>query len=344
MTRYTRSKGSKSSNERLPNEATPWYIMKQQLEYSTEKEQVPQAKPKSAKQLLEEKDLYYPDKLRNVRADWAEFENSTSKTIKNSKVEKKLKSQNKKNTEEDIVDNIKVKDEISPPFSQNKHANENKFKRKNDNVSTNSNSNEPEEKKQKIKEKKTLEHETEKINNTLKKKRNPKNTELQSNQYVDKSNDTEVKDSSKHQPEDTRDNEIKLENNLKNESDEGIKKKDVFTKRQKRNQKRLHEKNKDANNTLLDSGEVDQNNEYANNNRKFNNRFDNNIPRKYQKKTAKIRDNKEHFRRKPDYGSYKVTINGMDVEIVKYDGFPVIKKDAERLIDLRKQMVLKGNE
>lgn len=32
MTRFARSKGSKSSNERIPEQATPWEIMRKQLD------------------------------------------------------------------------------------------------------------------------------------------------------------------------------------------------------------------------------------------------------------------------------------------------------------------------
>ncbi|XP_044005698.1 uncharacterized protein LOC122850627 [Aphidius gifuensis] len=61
-----------------------------------------------------------------------------------------------------------------------------------------------------------------------------------------------------------------------------------------------------------------------------------------KKKLSKPRDDLEHKRRKPCPPSEKVTINGFEVEIVHYDGFPVKKEDADRLKELRSQMILKG--
>lgn len=61
-----------------------------------------------------------------------------------------------------------------------------------------------------------------------------------------------------------------------------------------------------------------------------------------KRKAPKIRDDKEHKRRKPGPSSTKCIINGMELEIVMFEGFPVKKEDAERLKDLRQQMVMKG--
>ena len=83
MTRFARAKGSKSSNERVPDEATPWHIMKQQLEDHTAMKSSPPVKTKSAKQLLSEtNDLYYCDTTGNVNNDWAEFPETENRQLK----------------------------------------------------------------------------------------------------------------------------------------------------------------------------------------------------------------------------------------------------------------------
>lgn len=94
MTRFARAKGSKSSNERVPDEATPWHVMKLQLEESAGRDEV--KKTKNAKQLLAEKDTpFYSQSLGNVKNDWAEFDEvkqpKGSKDGKKDKVKKSNK-------------------------------------------------------------------------------------------------------------------------------------------------------------------------------------------------------------------------------------------------------------
>ncbi|XP_011505903.1 PREDICTED: probable serine/threonine-protein kinase cdc7 [Ceratosolen solmsi marchali] len=332
MTRYARSKGSKSSNERLPNEPTPWYVMKQQLESIAEKEEVPQQKTKSAKQLLEGKeDIYSPKYLANIKTNWAQFENSPSQknTSKGSKIEKRLQIQNKKiqtltksRTEKTIVNDVKNQDKKSLEYSENKSTRLKKLKRKNDN----SNYNASVEKEPKNVLETTM---NEEIDVKLKKRQKTKNesADSESNEYINKNDDTKVQNSSKYKLEMAKNwRLLELAKNFTNESKEYI----------QSNAETIFDDN--------DNNNKDENNRNnarnSNKNRKFNNKFDN-IPKKFQKKTDRIKDDK-HFRRKSDYGSMKITINGMDVEIVKYDGFPIIKQDAKRLIELRKTMILKG--
>ncbi|KAF7269022.1 hypothetical protein GWI33_017904 [Rhynchophorus ferrugineus] len=59
-----------------------------------------------------------------------------------------------------------------------------------------------------------------------------------------------------------------------------------------------------------------------------------------EKRKVKNRDGKDHKRRKP--ASETVLINGKSVEIGFVDGFPVKKEDADRLKQLRREMITKG--
>lgn len=75
MTRFARAKGSKASNERVPEEATPWSEMKQQLlEKNTETEE-----NKKRKKLLDQRQVNYKafleEKEQNEsnESKWAEF-------------------------------------------------------------------------------------------------------------------------------------------------------------------------------------------------------------------------------------------------------------------------------
>ncbi|KAF7402882.1 hypothetical protein HZH66_005149 [Vespula vulgaris] len=262
MTRYTRAKGSKASNERLPNDATPWHVMKQQL---TENE-ITEKKVKTAKELLSEKQESTNDTAVNT---WASFDDK--------KYDEKVT--------QDIVSN-------------------------------------------KIKKKKH-------INSENKSKIQIENNVNLDTKVIDNENNT----SQSHQ---------------------------VLSKRQKRNMKKqnknLHdstittstnEEKSKINNTNFPNAKYNDTNypsrfnkNYTNGNNYFNSKFNHYNGKMFKpnnkRKAPKIRDDKEHKRRKPDYGPIKMTLNGVEVEIVKYDGFPVKKEDAERLKNLRKKMVMQG--
>ncbi|XP_014610040.1 PREDICTED: zinc finger CCHC domain-containing protein 9-like isoform X2 [Polistes canadensis] len=239
MTRYTRAKGAKASNERLPNDATPWHIMKQQL---TENETT-EKKVKTAKELLSEKQ----ETDNTATISWANFDDDKSN----------------KNVNQDTIPKKKEK---------KKH-----------------------------------------INNENKSETQVKDNDNSDKKVIDNENNS----SQSHQ---------------------------VLSKRQKRNMKRQNKSLSDSTTTTSTNKE-----ESKNNNTDFHDskRSNTNYPQRMSKpvkkrKPPKIRDDLEHKRRKPDCGAIKMMFNGVEVEIVKYDGFPVKKEDAERLKELRQKMVMQG--
>lgn len=53
--------------------------------------------------------------------------------------------------------------------------------------------------------------------------------------------------------------------------------------------------------------------------------------------------NGEPVRRKPvNDNSFQLIINGKEIELVRFDGYPIMKKDAERLQELKTSMIKKG--
>jgi len=102
MTRFARAKGSKASNERLPNEATPWHVMKQQLEEI--KSNVPLEKKKSAKELLKDQEDTFNNSTNKNTQEWAEFEDNRSR-IKAKKAKNNSKSNKNliKNSENEVA-------------------------------------------------------------------------------------------------------------------------------------------------------------------------------------------------------------------------------------------------
>ncbi|CAK9831513.1 Zinc finger CCHC domain-containing protein 9 [Anthophora retusa] len=338
MTRYARAMGSKASNERAPNEATPWHEMKQQLIENLSKQQEPSRKTKSAKELLEEK------QVESIHNDWAEFENN-SKVKNNSKTDKANKKKKEQFNTEQANQNI----------SSNEHENNIEGKSKS---SLKRHINDVDNTVTKIKNKKHK-----KDRNISEDIGNSKDNEHQDNKTVNESDTYKRKNKhSASQIEENKDNTLGSVSESQNE-------KYTLSKRQKRNMKKKHKNfNENVSNASEHNNNVNiQNSENnggsdeskGNNevtkifNKSFANKSSNfrNIPNKFgmkkldtQKKQRKpkIRDDGEHKRRKPDLGPLKMTINGVEVEIVKFDGFPVKKEDADRLSDLKQKMIMKG--
>ncbi|KAJ8894567.1 hypothetical protein PR048_007230 [Dryococelus australis] len=85
MTRFARARGSKASNEKVPQEATPWRDMKRQLQESQVKQESSSALAKlSVRQLLQ-------DDTADSKTEWALFEDKRSKRANTQVLKKKMK-------------------------------------------------------------------------------------------------------------------------------------------------------------------------------------------------------------------------------------------------------------
>ncbi|XP_011860811.1 PREDICTED: uncharacterized protein LOC105557972 [Vollenhovia emeryi] len=254
MTRFARAKGSKASNERLPNEATPWHVMKQQLEES--KSKVPLEKKKSAKELLKEREDPLNSGTKNTQ-EWAEFEDNRPKT--NVKKHKDPKSNG------DLVK--KSKNKVASVGDNNV------------------------EKLQATGNVKTTDRKKSKFSNEKK-------------QAIDNLNSTS------HEKESGKPGVPQDSSHV------------VLSKRQKRNQKRKLEMSNDGSKRFKRDAPVKSGNAIT--------------------REERIKKKGEYKRRKPNTGVTKIIINGVEVEIVMYDGFPVKKEDADRLAELKRKMIMKG--
>ncbi|XP_063973513.1 uncharacterized protein LOC135160659 [Diachasmimorpha longicaudata] len=416
MTRFARAKGSKASNERLPDEPTPWHMMKQQLECSMAFQQSsPSQRTKSAKELLKEQEEPFYCNGGAVVHDWAEFPekkvkslisnqskdshgNFTSKNISNRPLELNLehlkhgqtqvhsennvssskKSKKRKSiteyTPQDPTDNFDVREQHSFPWKESTDQNTIFTLNPQNSSKIKSKINAHQTKKQKINE--------ENILITLKKSEMRPNLEKGSSQIS--SADYHF-DNCQAPPKNV---------NLTPREEGTLQALPVkLSKRQKRNRKNKLTKSEEQSSVLVVKNEDKsascvfntESNEWSNeiklgnttmaiNSPEENNKFLEDSDRQQnelQKKTEgqsssmradfiksrkkldkqkvvkkqklpKIRDDKEHKRRKPTSGPTKIIINGLEIEIVMYDGFPVKKEDAERLMELRREMVMKG--
>lgn len=61
-----------------------------------------------------------------------------------------------------------------------------------------------------------------------------------------------------------------------------------------------------------------------------------------KKKEKKLIDGQPVRRKEVNERSFQLIINGKDVELVRFDGFPIMRKDADRLEDLKRNMLSKG--
>lgn len=61
-----------------------------------------------------------------------------------------------------------------------------------------------------------------------------------------------------------------------------------------------------------------------------------------QVKKKKNRNQKPTRRKDVNDRSFQLIVNGKEVELIRFDGFPIMKKDAERLTELKNNMIKKG--
>lgn len=384
MTRFARATGSKASNERMPNDATPWHVMKQQLAQNSSKQQEHPGQNKSVKELLQDSGT---DNTQHINTNWAEFEETSTKKAKDSvpkQTKKKLKASLKSekvslnaadiNQNEKDVSNVKAEkklpskrniDEVNNFTAEVKVKKFKRDKNRFNNVSSSQN----EKGDHSVDEVKVKGDGTDAECVKLKKKR--KKDKHNNGGFVE----TSIKDSDGLQSEKAEGNSLATK---QGES--------AVSKRQKRNMKKRKNtsgsmddttesdnhkifgkrRNTDANSNDNSINVQDNQTNRANGRREnshdataFNKQFankSNNIrgfpnkfgPQKFEsdknnkRKPAKIRDNEEHKRRKEDLGPVRIMINGVEIDIVKFDGFPIKKEDAVRLTDLRHKMIMKG--
>ena len=445
MTRFARAKGSKASNEKLENEPTPWHVMKQQLKESSDREKFMKERAKTAKQLLEEREISTPS-----NTDWAEFEKPkvskkaskfnapskiekpTEKNIKKKKLKESFQKQKENNSDlvEDVSEKIKVKNQVlrkpekvekveikvkrtesqiepskeSTPALKRKKDNQiedgnkttedkvsKKKKKKNVTPQATEENSLPEELKMKPNERLRTETTEDKVPKK-KKKKNVFSEECEENSLPE---ELKVKPTERLRTETTEDkvpkkkkkknvvSEESEENSLPVSEESKAQPTQRLSKRQKRNLKKKNQNlvtknnelgnknsetpNKKPSNSVFDTEENDWNTDvkFGNNNtekkpepvklsantsekgfknlNQFNQeKFGRPNMKNHHLRTAKSRDDKEHPRRKP-INSTKLFINGMEIEVVMYDGFPIQKDDAERLKELRQKMILKGS-
>ncbi|XP_046413792.1 golgin IMH1-like [Neodiprion fabricii] len=455
MTRFTRAKGSKASNERVPDEATPWSIMKMQLEDSQTASKAVTKKPKTATELLAEKDdrLYY-DTFGNVNHEWAAFDNVPELQSKKNKIDKlhdikgSKNNKNQKAVEVQGLNDNSSKDQVFTIPVKIKNKKQSNIQASSDEIENSSTTGQVKPKSAKKKKLNVTGNETEmaaKITD-MSKSSDIKNKAINSTPgdtlLEAKSNSVAVEDlcskykqckewkkkSKKANPDsdigqaaidllqqsqkaELLNSDCAVRDSITKAQEEGCSEK--LSKRQKRNkkkQKKITSTNLENQNqaTTVDTqknhsaegfdvqgnewsnqvkfgtpavhcshrptstecgNQIDQCNNSVKKNKELSrkngnfeiqanssseahteNFFSDNSKRvnnnaqslKAQKRKNGNNEKGEYKRRKPDEGVVNMMINGNEVQVVKYDGFPVKKEDADRLEQLKKNMIIKG--
>ncbi|KAL7289652.1 hypothetical protein TKK_0016381 [Trichogramma kaykai] len=340
--RFARAKGSKASNERVPENATPWHEMKAQLEEVKKKSKEPATtKTKTARQLLKEKDD--PNcPASNSGGDWAEFDvpKKNKKLIEDGSVGKKEKIDKKKlkkgakkhvgaanGMKKPVEATNDVKKPVEAANNMSKHVEATKSTKKH--VETVSDTKKHLEAVSDVSKSVEARNENKEDGQQLSKRQKRNKKKQIAKNAVNENNESSMFDN---------------EWGLKVTDNKGPSLEDYANAPDSNTAPQVIESQSQTTENAADAKP-----------KKFKRKFGclddknfwrfgslDNVPKKFQKKVAKPRDNGEHKRRKPDFHSTKVTINGVDVEICKYDGFPVKKEDAIRLTELRKEMVMKG--
>ena len=383
MTRFARATGSRASNERMPNDATPWHVMKQQLAQNSSKQQEHPGRNKSVKELLQDNGT---DNTRH-NTDWAEFEETSTKKAKDSvpkQTKKNLKASLKSekvssiaadiNQNEKDAGNVKAEkklpskrniDEVNNCTAEVKVKKFKKDKNRSNNVSNSRNEKgdrsvdevkvkadgtDAECVKSKKKRKKDKQNNAGFVETSIKDGEGSRSGKAESNTLATKRGESAVSKRQKRNMKKRKNTRGSMHDTAESDSHK------IFGKR------RNTDANSNDNSINVQDNQINRANGRKENshdatafNRKFANRsnnirsFPNNFgPQKFEsgkndkRKPAKIRDNEEHKRRKEDLGPVRIMINGVEIDIVKFDGFPIKKEDASRLTELRHKMVMKG--
>lgn len=93
-----------------------------------------------------------------------------------------------------------------------------------------------------------------------------------------------------------------------------------------------------SNEQTVKSTQCDESNSFNSNNQVNANKG----KKQKKKKPTKFVDGKPVRRKEINDRSFQLIINGKEVELVRFDGFPIMRKDAERLGELKNNMIKKG--
>ncbi|CAD0202491.1 unnamed protein product [Chrysodeixis includens] len=271
MTRFARAKGSKASNERAPEDGTPWEVMKEQLLNAKKENEDAKKREEAEKQRIENYENFLKEhKTQKRKATWCDFPEANIKKTDSpndsvTKTKKKKVKKNAKAAEGDVVENVQTNVESNAADATEET---------------------PKKKKKKNKPQKTTESQSEQKSTVPE----PVSEDNQSNK---KKNKKKNKNNKQKSIENTASPSKPVETGDKTET--------------------------------VKSNSAQQNNQKVK-----------------EKKIKKLVNGKPVRRKEINDNSFQLIVHGREIELVRFDGFPVMKKDAERLQELKTNMMKKG--
>ncbi|XP_072945141.1 uncharacterized protein [Epargyreus clarus] len=267
MTRFARAKGSKSSNQKAPEDSTPWEVMKDQLLQAKKESEDNKNRQIAENQRIENYNNFLKEqKVMKRKATWCDFPEAVGskkpKDLSASDENKPLKNKNKSK-----------KSKPEPSFEENN----------------------------------TPEANNGNVDNIVSKKKKKKNKK----KNINVSSDAGDQETEASHPQGTDANPIQAE--LPNDR-----------KINKKQNKKLNTNNFSSNTTNSENLSYKHPNDGQN------------------RKDKKKKGDKPMRRKEINDNSFQLIINGKEVQLVRYDGFPIMKKDADRLNELRSSMIKKG--
>ncbi|KAF2897553.1 hypothetical protein ILUMI_08621 [Ignelater luminosus] len=321
MTRFARAKGSKASNERLPEDATSWQEMKHGMirnsnkrieNLEDESESLSNSNNNNTKKTA---DSNAGEKLKTP-AKWSEFPILDHPNEKHKTMNKDRGSTKKSKTESQKKCKTKSLNAVHSKHNTEDQQNEAKS----------SNFNEPETSGAVVKKKS--------------KKSKAKVDDYNQSQEIETNSETALQKKDKKRKRSISNLDESQECSLELVSKKKNKKKKLHSDNEKLPEKTDNDISVPDNKNPY----LEKNNTFPTKGKKHNKQF----PKAESDKTgnkASFKKNKfmeEYKRRKPNSQVNKVIINGNEVEISYYEGFPIKKEDAERLKQLKKEMISKG--
>ncbi|KOB76047.1 putative zinc finger protein [Operophtera brumata] len=345
MTRFARAKGSKSSNERAPEDSTPWEVMKEQLLQAKKDGEESKNREKAEKQRIVNYENFLKEhKTQKRKATWCDFpEAQISILSKPNQASEPAKNRNKKQTTESGQSHStqgqppKKKNKKLTTESEQSHSTQGQPLRK-ENKKLTIESEQSQSTQQQPSEQSHSNQglsQQEVSNNPQQpkksKKKKPKNKNASTTNSEAQSN--EIKDSGQNNKTKKGRNKNKHNTSAKDSEEQGN---EEHTAGQPENKNKKNKKLK-----VFEEGDT----QTAAVNQQNINKTNGNEGQKHKqhKKKKKNLVNGEPARRKPvNEHSFQLIINGKEIELVRYDGFPIMKKDAERLAELKTSMIKKG--
>ncbi|KAJ8712452.1 hypothetical protein PYW07_005294 [Mythimna separata] len=274
MTRFARAKGSKSSNERTPEDSTPWEVMKEQLLQAKKEGDESKKRKEAEQQRIENYEKFLKEhKTQKRKATWCDFPETevNKKAVNVPETHGSPTKKKKKNKKKDTI-------AAEPPENSN---------------ADNSQPNQVSENSESIGKK-----------SKKKKKKSQVITEQQNG-----NTSAEVTEEAVQSP--------------------------------KKNKKKKNKQNAKSTESA-EVSKVDGPNPSSQNYKNNNNPPNANNHEAKPKKNKKLLNGKPIRRKEINDNSFQLIVHGKEIELVRFDGFPVMKKDAERLQELKNNMIKKG--